>query len=237
MCVTAEIVLKVTRVAPYVDVDVTKCTLDLGILGGCKCTPCVAGGLPGYSGTCTTAAGGGGGVAVPCTPLAIPLFRTSGKINPTTITDQLNLDEAIQQQVEEYRKQVAAGGGSNQNEQNTNNDEGNNNQNNGRSDCHNGLCDGKRNQNVVDKNKVNSDNKGNDKDSDNTVGGGNSANDNDTDSINGGTTGNVLNTGDVPSMGNGGSDAASGLGEPGSSHPSGGHTGWGFWDSVKNFFS
>jgi len=239
MCVTTEIVLKVTRVAPYVDVDITECTLDLGILGGCTCTPCVAGGLPGYSAVCATAAGGGGGIAVPCTPLAIPLFRSSGKTDPTTITDQLNLDEAIQQQVEEYKKQVAAGGGSNQNEQNANKDEGSNNQNNGRSDCHNGLCNGKRDQNedrnVVDKNKVNNDNKGNAKDSDNTTGGGTGVDDKDTNNINGGNTGDVTNTGDVPNVGNGGS-AASGLGEPGSGRPHG-IVGWGVWDSVRNFFT
>jgi len=60
MCVAAEIVLKVTQVALYVDVDINKCTLALGILGTCTCTPCTTGGLPGMKGSCNTAVGGGG---------------------------------------------------------------------------------------------------------------------------------------------------------------------------------
>jgi len=239
MCVATELVVQVTRVAPYVSVKVSECTLDVGILGSCACVPCVVGGLPGYSAACVTAAGGGGGFAVPCTPLAIPLFRTSGKTDVKTIADSFNLDDAIEQRVEEYKKEVAAA--ANKNEENTDKDEDRKNQINDRSDCHNGLCDGKRDQNedrnVVDKNKVNNDNKGNDKDSDVTTGGGNRADDKDTDNINGGNTGNVPNTGDVPSIGtNDGSDAASALEEPGSGRPKGG-VGWGIWDSVRNFFS
>jgi len=207
-CVRGDFSVVATKIAPYLDLKATSCTLSLGNLAECDCFPCTVNGLPGVEAECSVGVGGASGlpIPIPCLPIAIPLTRASGKTDVTTIIDDLNLGALIEIKVEEYKAQLAAEQQNDEEDIDENEDRDEKDKNN-REGCRNGFCDRTRDQNEDDEDEST----------------GDSSN---TDEI----TVDDVNATIAPNDTTTGADD-----DQDDHHPPKPKVEWSFWDSVKNF--